>query len=1712
MSQSPQRNPIDQTDDYLEWLAGRGEKEPQLDPADEDILKATRLLGTLREHDPRPALIPKIKHAVLATSQHVPTTPMPKPHRFTGLLLWKIASPAVAVAVVVVTVLLSQAAPAENHAGTNFKKKTVTPAVAAVVDLVATKEDVLGVDATTSFTLTAKEGKVTLAEVEKNFALQPAVEFLVSQKDDATFEVAPKEALKPGTVYAASYTAEPVEVDGVVQPRSYSWAYQVRSDFKIIGLLPRHQATGVSLSSGIEVTFSSAGVTADDFQKNFSIFPETLGRVEVHQRTLVFIPAKPLAEKTVYTVTVKKGLRPPQAETGLGADETFQFETTVKNEKDSETFYSSFFPSQLFETVRPNEPLVFGAGNNPYAGGAKPSASEFTIYQYKDLPTFISAIKAQEATRSMWAIYGSRGGTHAVDGLKKVGVYKTSSKDDVLTLGPGFSKGFYIADGGTGTSRAQIPFVVSTIGSYSMTTKTDALVWAHDLETKKPLTGATLTIPGTEVTVTLGADGVARFPTPFTADDGAYMPAIAVLTTGQVESPVLLNGTQYSGFGFKRYQASTDFWSYLSLDRSLYQPTDTVQFWGLLRRRDQPRPGETITARLVQRTFDSRYEEQTIAETTLTTSTSGTFIGSLALRGVPTNVSTVLEISIDGQTVLERYLNIETYRKPPFQIIIQPDQYAVLAGETVTYTISTKFFDGTPVPNTELREAYGAGTGKGIVTTNARGEATLKRKLELNSGSLALEPTDAQLQTITGSSYVQVYPAAVEMVTSTTLTGTTGTLTGTVYEVQPENITPSTTDIFADLRGPAKPNQVIAGSLKEIIYDKVKTGSHYDFLLKETVDDYQYNNREEEREAFSLTSAANGTFTKTFTLGAKSIYRVDLTTKDDKDREAVTSGYFWRSEYNNIYNQSQYSLTDVVQRDGSAAPTYGVGAEVTLELNRGGDVAAVPTEGSILYTLSQRGLRRYTVSTSSKFSFTFGEADTPSISSRAVIFTGTGYAEAIGPTTVIDRTTRALTIDLKTDKPTYNPGDRVQVSITTTDPNGRGQAARVNLKAVDEALLSLASAEDSYYVPGNIYNQVDDGVLGSYISHQAIESRAMAEGGGGGGDRVDFKDTAVFTEVTTDAQGKGVFSFTLPDNLTTWRLTAQGFTDGLLAGTTQSPLVVSKDLFVAVLTEPDQVSRDKTSVSASAFGRSLTATDEVTYTFSVLDQSGSEKVTKGKAFVSILYRLPELAPGSYRVRVMAEAKGLKDVVELPITVSASRLQRRTVKSVMLPSATLPTYSSTGRTVFRFDDADRNLAYETLWSLVGATHNRLDDVVASELAQQVLETSMKESIGGEPSTVQQFLTGKGLALYPIGSENLEAGALAAGAESFVGAREQLLTWFRTTLDDPKQNTEQVTQALYGLAQLGEPVLPEIRALLAQQDVPERDQITLLLALETLGASEEARPRTLTLLQKYAESQDQYVRIHLGESDDEKIVNSARFAILAAGLGLDERYGLLRYVNAYQPKDTRTTLERALATQTLLQHTSATTATVTYDFDGKTATATLTANQPLLLSADPVQVKTLAIQKTTGRVSVLSTYQEPFDITTASREARLSLTRTYLVNGKKTTTFAVGDLVRVQFTWSKKSDVVGKNFSITDLLPTGLRPVSNPWAYDRSNLQNAPYAIAGQRVSLYAGEKNSTFYYLARASAPGQAVAEPAILQAFDAPSSIQYSNEAVVEIK
>ncbi len=67
----------------------------------------------------------------------------------------------------------------------------------------------------------------------------------------------------------------------------------------------------------------------------------------------------------------------------------------------------------------------------------------------------------------------------------------------------------------------------------------------------------------------------------------------------------------------------------------------------------------------------------------------------------------------------------------------------------------------------------------------------------------------------------------------------------------------------------------------------------------------------------------------------------------------------------------------------------------------------------------------------------------------------------------------------------------------------------------------------------------------------------------GGGGRTVFKDTAYWNpSVRTDTSGRAVLRFKLPDNLTTWVLSAVGDTQATTVGQTRNEIVVSKDVIV----------------------------------------------------------------------------------------------------------------------------------------------------------------------------------------------------------------------------------------------------------------------------------------------------------------------------------------------------------------------------------------------------------------------------------------------------------------------------------------------------------------------------------------------------------------------
>lgn len=154
---------------------------------------------------------------------------------------------------------------------------------------------------------------------------------------------------------------------------------------------------------------------------------------------------------------------------------------------------------------------------------------------------------------------------------------------------------------------------------------------------------------------------------------------------------------------------------------------------------------------------------------------------------------------------------------------------------------------------------------------------------------------------------------------------------------------------------------------------------------------------------------------------------------------------------------------------------------------------------------------------------------------------------------------KAFSIDVKSDKMAYRPGEEATVTLTATKGGKPVPNAELTLLAVDRGVLDLID----YHVPNPIeffYNRgrFNLGVWGGdsreYLMDPVTYEVKNLQGGDEGEsdekmeERKDWNPTAVFEPVLiTDKNGKVTCKFKLPDTLTTYRVTAFGVCGELLA-------------------------------------------------------------------------------------------------------------------------------------------------------------------------------------------------------------------------------------------------------------------------------------------------------------------------------------------------------------------------------------------------------------------------------------------------------------------------------------------------------------------------------------------------------------------------------------
>ncbi len=155
-----------------------------------------------------------------------------------------------------------------------------------------------------------------------------------------------------------------------------------------------------------------------------------------------------------------------------------------------------------------------------------------------------------------------------------------------------------------------------------------------------------------------------------------------------------------------------------------------------------------------------------------------------------------------------------------------------------------------------------------------------------------------------------------------------------------------------------------------------------------------------------------------------------------------------------------------------------------------------------------------------------------------------------------------MNIRLKPDKEKYLPGEKIKIAITATDEAGKALKGDLSLGVVDEAIY-LIRRDHTLKLRDFFYSKNSNWVLTNYSYPFTI----LAGVGKDGKVKIreKFADTAYWNAgIKTDERGQAMVEFVLPDNLTTWRMTARGHDLTGRVGEKKNEFLVTQDLIARI--------------------------------------------------------------------------------------------------------------------------------------------------------------------------------------------------------------------------------------------------------------------------------------------------------------------------------------------------------------------------------------------------------------------------------------------------------------------------------------------------------------------------------------------------------------------
>ncbi len=1198
-----------------------------------------------------------------------------------------------------------------------------------------------------------------------------------------------------------------------------SFAFQTRSDLLVSDVYPKNESHAVDIHTGIEIRFNRPGV---DLSKGFEMLPPVSGHFESQEYSCRFIPDTPLSYNSIYRITLKNLMSQDGAV--LKTPYTFSFETEEKEDSES---WNDLSVDQFSASYVPGDEIKVRL----YGGERQAEASyTMTLHKYPGINAYADTLRERNSFYRQQ--YGVKRAYHApTEGLDEImnteGQLMRSNGNLYAPLPDNLSEGYYLFTlSGQGSGKEQYVqqmIQVVNLGLYMQSVHGDTLFWIGD-----PVSNG----PAQNILVEVETD--AKHKISGQADEnGLVLLKTKVEKNGYIT--VIHDGTPvwFSGAGFSaetgEHSLSHEYYTALYMDRGIYQPGDSIHFWGVVKPRTNAPVPKTLWVHLTTGPSSTLSGVEVPLK-------DGIFSGVLEPGPLLADSYNLTVTDADGEIYTEQYLSVSEYTKPAYRISLTTEKDIYYYGETVNFNVSAQYYDGTPVAGAKLTvNCYEAGLNHTPITLDKQGKASFAAILnpaaiQPGGGRFAswqptrvnwwVDSADEQPVNLNQWASLIALPSkiAAEMVYKDggSLSIQTAVLDDRKIKDSENRIDSMRQTEFQRLQGvPADIPMTLV--VHKSVIRQIQTGTWYDYVNRRNVPVYETKIEETVEKNIPVSTVAG---------------KAELTDLPVSDSNDVTYWYelcFAGGVYGDVceisspvspYRHPELSSYTFFQnrQEVKSAP----GDTLQIQVWENNQKVENPL---FLYTLVQDKIMEQNV-TRGAAEFTMEEKYFPNVWLAGAYFDGHSMHVIQSKNLSYDYSQRTLEVKAEPDKEKYSPGESMNVKITLMEKDGTLREGKAVIGVVDESIFDLAP--QNLDLAGQLYKSIyypyiidsaaagSDGLIYNDAATAADSESPLTGGGMDGGDasvRTLFMDTAAFKTIEVPTSGAET-SIKLPDNITSWRITAAAVTRDLKAGDTIHHAVSSLPFYLQTIVSDTYLTGDDISVSALAVGTVLHQ-DTVHYTAVLSSDQKEPPIQKSlelPAGERAAFNFGKLAAGSYQAVFSAQYGEYSDSVTLPVSVTDTGLLLPVMKTVPLTELS-SVQSSAWPVETIISDIDSKPAFDSISWLASQRGHRTEHIVgaakALELYNSLLPSGQREHLPNDPRL--EAIQGEDGGISPL-PEAEESAALTSlmliAAPEFI-RKGQAVDFLHQILKDPSVPQDDRIMAYVGLAAVKEPVLLELQ---------------------------------------------------------------------------------------------------------------------------------------------------------------------------------------------------------------------------------------------------------------------------------------------------------------